>query len=500
MFKKSLLTLALVAASSNVMAAASVLETAATAGTATPQLISAEGAVGNTSLILGDITVNLDADNIANYSTLTNITVTLTGASFTAGAAYDVAYTETTTGTGATGGDDSVANLKANGTVSYPTASSAKIVMTGADLVAIQAAKVDDTFTISGLTVLADSFDVGDKITATVLMGSAVPGAVVESITDDATEVVSQFTIDTLTGNDLFGQTGGEDLFVDVNDARHSWINNAAPPVDGILADEVTPSVSAKIVDLLAADASSENITFTVTTPLGFLDSDADGTVEGLATGTGSPTVATDFSNVTETFALAGTFFDGLAVESSSETFTITLANDEDYTIPKSSTTVAVAFDYLTAAGEDASFSGSTSGGSWVLNGSSFTVPYMPFGPNTSPILSMSHTGTLAGEIFVEYLLEGDSTFTVLEMNGLEIQPGLTNLKAPVMDAVAAAVLADSGATNGKVAVRITVNAPSSDISAYAGFKVKHPTTLTESRVAIGTFGQLGDLKLADQE
>jgi hypothetical protein len=494
MFKKSLLTLALVAASSNVMAAASVLETTAALGSGTPQLISAEGAVGNTSLTLGDITVNLDADNIANYSTLTNITVTLTGASFTAGAAYDVEFIDNAGGL-------SVASLKANGTVSYPTGSSAKIVMTGADLTAIQTATAADSFTIKGLTVLADSFDVGDKVTATVLMGSAVPGAVVESITDDATEVVTQFTIGTLGGGALFGITAaGKDLFVDVNDARHSWINNAAPPVDGILADEVTPSVSAKIVDLLAADASAENITFTVTTPLGFLDSDADDTVEGLTTGTGSPTVATDFSNVTETFALAGTFFDGLAVESSSETFTITLANDEDYTIPKSSTTVAVAFDYLTAAGEDASFSGSTSGGSWVLNGSSFTVPYMPFGPNTSPILSMSHTGTLAGEIFVEYLLEGGSTFTDLEMNGLEIQPGLTNLKAPVMDAVAAAVLADSGATNGKVAVRITVNAPSSDISAYAGFKVKHPTTLTESRVAIGTFGQLGDLKLADQE
>jgi hypothetical protein len=489
MFKKSLLTLALVAASSNVMAAASVLETAATAGTATPQLISAEGAVGNTSLTLGDITVNLDADNIANYSTLTTITVTLTGATFTAGAAYDVEFTDNA------GGLD-VASLKVNGTVSYPTGSSAKIVMTGGDLTSIQTSTADDSFIIKGLTVLANSFNAGDKITATVLMGSAVPGAVVESITDDATEVVSQFTIDTLTGNALFGAAGGVNLLVDVNDARHSWV---LPDDTNVLVDEVTPSVSGKIIDLLAADASSENITFTVTTPLGFLDSDADGIAEGLTTTTTSPTVATDFSDVTETKALAAAFFDGVDAESVSETFTITLANDEDYTIPAQSTTVAAAFDYSTAAGADASFSASTTGGSWVLNGSSFTVPYMPFGPNTFPILSMQHTGTLAGEIFVEYLLEGGSTWTDLEMDALEIQPGLTNLNAPVMDAVATAVEADSGATSGKVALRITVNAPSTDISAYAGFKVKHPTTLSESRVAIGTFGQLGDLKLADK-
>lgn len=61
------------------------------------------------------------------------------------------------------------------------------------------------------------------------------------------------------------------------------------------------------------------------------------------------------------------------------------------------------------------------------------------------------------------------------------------------MDAIAADILAETGATSGKVAVRVTINAPEAAISAYAAFKVSNAAG--ESRVAVGTFGDLGTIK-----
>jgi hypothetical protein len=147
--------------------------------------------------------------------------------------------------------------------------------------------------------------------------------------------------------------------------------------------------------------------------------------------------------------------------------------------------TAAAAGTLAVAANADA--------GEWDLNGSSFTIPYMAFGPNTKPIFSVTNTGTDSGEIFVEYMAEGSTSWTSVDMMGMEIAPGVTNLKVAVMDAIAADILADTGAVKGKVALRVTINAPEAAISGYAAFKVTNANG--ESRVHVGTYGKLGTVK-----
>lgn len=489
MFKKTLLALA-VLGSANAMAAASVIETTAAAGVTKPQLISAQGAEGNTSVALGDLTVNIDADNLASYNTLTGFTITLTGATFTAGAAFDVEYVEAADGGGATGGADDVASLKVNGAVTYPTSSSAKILVSNAgDKAAIQGAKVADSFVIKGLTVKADSFNVGDKIKAVVSLDSAVPGVSVESMSADITQVINQYVITALTGNAVLGQTGGNALKVDVSKKRLSWNDGTNTPVS---ADEVIASVDAKVIDLLAADASSDTVKFTVNTSLGFLDADGKAGIDAgaVTTATGTPTILAGNAGVSESKAIAATYFDGVAAEPLTETFTFTV-DGKTHVIPAQSATVDATFGYKTAANVAKVYTGSTSAGSWVLNGSSFTVPYMPFGPNTKAILNVTHTGSLDGELFVDYLLEDSSTWVALPLSGQIIKPGITNLKETVVDAIEAI-----HGKAGKVSLRVTINAPEDDISAFAGFKVANATG--ESRVAVGTYGQLGTKKNTD--
>jgi hypothetical protein len=265
-----------------------------------------------------------------------------------------------------------------------------------------------------------------------------------------------------------------------VNDGRLNFINDA-------FSETATVTISSASADLLNAVPVATPVEVTLNGQFSFLDTDADGAVDAGFTLSGAN--ATDLTSTVVTGVAAGA------------PASFTVATDGTIVLEDQAYDYVATLEYNTASAgaSTSSYSSAASLGSWALNGSSFTVPYMPFGPNTFPILSVTHEGTVAGAIFVEYMLEGKATATTLDMNGLMVQPGITDLRADVMDAIAAEVSADSGDTFGKVSVDITINAPENQISAFAGFKVKHPTTLSESRVAIGTFGANGDLKLTDK-
>jgi hypothetical protein len=124
--------------------------------------------------------------------------------------------------------------------------------------------------------------------------------------------------------------------------------------------------------------------------------------------------------------------------------------------------------------------------GKWTLNGSVVTIPYMPFDDNTAVILRHTNTGSQTGDITIRYMIEGvDSDWQELSAAVATSSKGLMNIRDNVFKD---GIIAESGVTSGKVTVEITTNAPSDDITVFAGFKVKDEN----DRGIVGTFGALG--------
>ncbi len=102
------------------------------------------------------------------------------------------------------------------------------------------------------------------------------------------------------------------------------------------------------------------------------------------------------------------------------------------------------------------------------LNGKNAQVPYMPFGDNTQIILRATNTSTQTGDLSVRYMEEGSqTTWKDLGVVGT-VTPGVNN----IADVILAAIKSDSGLTKGKLALDITVNAPSANVNFYAAYKV----------------------------
>ncbi|PHI38633.1 hypothetical protein CBQ28_03700 [Pseudoalteromonas sp. GCY] len=123
----------------------------------------------------------------------------------------------------------------------------------------------------------------------------------------------------------------------------------------------------------------------------------------------------------------------------------------------------------------------------WTLNGSVVNVPYIPFGPNTQPIIRHTNKGVQTGDISVRYMVEGSSGNT--ETNewkplGVIIEdakPGVRNL----LDIITEKLTAELGNDQFKVALEITTNVPKEDVTVFAAAKI---TAEGQDRVTIGAF------------
>jgi len=218
-------------------------------------------------------------------------------------------------------------------------------------------------------------------------------------------------------------------------------------------------------------------------------DADADGTLDVVtfaATNTDSVTLNADGTITADDNAQGANVSYVFTVDAGNAA----PANSAASALVDGTFTVAASSNYNDGA-TDGVFSTSVTVGTWDLNGSSFTVPYMPYGANTKPILTLTHTGSTAGELFVSYMMEGSTAWTVYDTNSQMIETGITNLKSTVDAIIAEIVLADPTATAGKLALQITVNAPDAEISGFAAFKVVNDNG--ESRTTIGAYGQHGN-------
>lgn len=127
-----------------------------------------------------------------------------------------------------------------------------------------------------------------------------------------------------------------------------------------------------------------------------------------------------------------------------------------------------LAYNYTSAGAKANSKTISTalSAGEWTLNGAKVSIPYMPYQANASQILYVTNEGTQDGDILATAFDEKGNVYD-LGIVGVAKGEHVTKVTKPIGDALLA-----KGFSGGKVAITITVNAPESDITVYAGYNV----------------------------
>lgn len=170
-------------------------------------------------------------------------------------------------------------------------------------------------------------------------------------------------------------------------------------------------------------------------------------------------------------------------------------AGKADATVSLETTKFIASLDFIndktadsTTADVDLNVTTDLSVGEWTLNGSVVEVPYIPFGPNTQPIIRHTNTGAQTGDISVRYMVEElggvyvqDNTWQSLGVIVEDAKPGVRNLLTPISDALKAKL----GGDKFKVALEITTNVPGDDVTVYAAAKV---TAEGQDRLTIGAF------------
>jgi S-layer protein Slr4 len=360
----------------------------------------------------------------------------------------------------------------------YSAGNTVSFTITGiGGALATDVVEIGDKFTLDGVILEGANLAGGGTVTASFKAVSSVNGTDYEAVTATVADTAAQIGV-TIASGDVFAGV------VDVNATRKLFVANAPTTTT---TDELTVT-GADAGGVLPATVNST--VYTLNGDFSFTDTDGDGTPNYGVTVSNATNeaIAADMQSITWTSTA------GLAAH----VVVITASNaGTPTTIPVQSFTVDTVASYdantPNAGGVDSTKAISNAAGSWTLNGSSFTVPYMPYGANTKPILSITNTGSLSGEILISYMTETSTAWVEYDTNGLTSATGITNLKDTIDGIIAEIVAGDATATSGKLSLQVTVNAPDSAVSAFAAFKVQNANG--ESRVAIGTYGDLGTTK-----
>jgi len=211
-----------------------------------------------------------------------------------------------------------------------------------------------------------------------------------------------------------------------------------------------------------------------------FLDTNNDGKIDGsdaisapFTSGVGTVAVATDLQSFTTTATAPAVNTD--------YTTTATVATAAGATTIKDQAFTADVTHVIAAkTGGNVSETATLAAGEWKLDGKKFTVPYLPYGDNTAVIFRITNLGSISGNVSARYLNEKTSTWVDLGVIGTSNAGQVQDFR----DALVNAIKASSGDSAGKVAVEVTVNAPTANIKGYAAYKVVSET----DRGFVGTF------------
>lgn len=459
MFKKSLVALALITASTGAFAAADITATV-------EKVVSIEGSASLVNVVATDVVVDLGAE----YTVGDIITFTFAGGDVD----VDTAPPSHTTN-GVNAGSVTVGLLS----------STASVLTYRVTEIVAGATTIGETITLADLEFDRDSVIAGGSTTVTYAAETSTGISIDAGTTStaDLFDTMASFTVAVTT--DL-------DAVIDVEELRIQFTTTNV--IDTLVFDLDTDEVSA-----YPALAAGVLVDVVLTGDFTYLDTDAvtagiqlhanssvtlSGQVSGTAAAVLTATTATwaDIGVVAaEELTVTINSTGATALKSTNVIPEQTFALDLDINYDDHGTNPAAAG---TAAASD-TVSVSKDAGEWTLNGSVVNVPYLPFGPSTQPILRHTNKGAQTGDITLRYMVEGEHTS--FQDGGVLVTlatPGVRNL----LSEVSAALLADgydATASGFKVALEITTNVPSGDATVYAAAKV---TTSDSDRLTIGSF------------
>jgi len=443
-FKKSLVAAALAAAAFN--ASAVVV-------TATPAVVSLEGAVNQASIAVPAITATAGAQ----YTVGDTITFTFTGAEL------DTALIAPTLTATLAGGDTATLGFVG------ATASTVTFRITAqTDGAADGVSYTGATFVTGGLvfktsTVVDAKGDIKVKHGASNVTGSIV----IDNLgTQEATvvSVVEQFTSSVTTKLDGI---------IDVGQSRQKFVGATTDVL------VVTPVEAAAATH----DATYKTLTHVVKGDFSFADANKNGTVTtaelnaavavantGTATG---DTIAQHTLNAALTELTVVVTEAGAANTPGVTTFTFTepgVATTKPVLVP-GAFTQTTSIKYAPATGADVTKATETaaSAGAWTLNGATVQVPYLVFGTvggkayNT--IVQLNNASSVSGDVFVDVFKEDGTQVLANKKVATVAGQSTTNIAGAIKTELEAA-----GASNAKVSVKVVANVPESTATVYSAF------------------------------
>ena len=452
MLKKSLIALAIAAASSSVMAADIT-------GTAV-QTVSAEGNAVHTVLASADVSVVLAAE----YTVGDVVTFTFDGAEL------DVDTVPNSIVVAAT--DNSSAN---------PAVAKDYYGMT---LGQLSKSKNHVTYRVTELTTVAASTRPHTTINQVIKLGDAGAVPTAAPLKFNAKTLASKATVtySAVTGNNQALDTGTKnvtDLFAvksqfkaNVDDAGKAFnaVINVNEQRVQFVAVGSNPADVVDVLDLKLTDSNSawlnaatvNTVSYTVYGNFAFLDSDPETegvqTLDDVVTFVPTPTkVTVNADSIVAEYAtaqLTSKLTLDLAGSASSDPVSKVVIPTQDFTATVSAkytaNTIATTKDINTKF----------NAGEWTLNGALVHVPFMPFRDGYAPIVNVSNTSTQDGDIEV-VVYAADNAWVAPKSYMLSVPA-----KAQAQTNITAA-LRNAG-IQGDVAFDIIVNAPKDDIEVSA--------------------------------
>lgn len=449
-FKKSLVAAALAAAAFN--ASAVVV-------TATPAVVSMEGAVNEASIAVPAITATAGAQ----YTVGDTITFTFTGAEL------DTALIAPTL-TATLGGGDTATLGFVGATASTVTFRITAQTDGGVDGVSYTAA----TFVTGGLVFkTATVVDAAGAIKVKHGASNVTGSIVIDNLgTQEATvaTVVEQFSASVTTKlNEV----------IDVSNSRQKFVGATTDVL------VVTPAEAVAATH----DANYNSVTHVVKGDFSFADANKNGTITTAelnaavaVTSGGDDTVAQPTLNAswTELTAVVTDVTDG----PQATTFTFTepgVSAAKPVLVPGSFTaTSTVNYSPATGTAKTKAVLSAADAGSWTLNGSTIQVPYMVFGTvggkayNT--IIQLNNASSVSGDVFVDVYKEDGTQVLSNKKVGTAAAQTTMNIAGAVKTELAAV-----GAADGKFSVKVVSNVPENKTAIYSAFV----DTVTGERIIV---------------
>lgn len=378
MFKKTLLAAALATSAFGANAAITI--------SSTSQDVSSQGLPLTKAQTLTSVVVKLAAADVSAFTNGAKLQLKFDGAfvsSAPSAPAYaDPAVLATAFGTG--GGvvlPGFAAPTITSSTVTTALNTTPTLGTGGANIAAsLSAAIAGDTITFSNIPLLLASADVGSKvnITATLLTSTDVSVTSTASAPTEVAEVKNQFAAKVKTK---------ADAKIDVANSRLTFESKAKTDTIVLDTDTVGTGATATTAKVTVKGDFSDDITKANDGTNDYAMNTAKTEATYTYTASTSPTVAAFLNqDTTLTFTVDGV--DEIAPRS------FTTSVDLGYTDAESSArTQALATD--------------SSAGSWTLNGDSAYISFLPFGDKYSQSVTVTNTGTVSGEMSVDWTSNG---------------------------------------------------------------------------------------------